>query len=162
MNSLGRRTEFQFLRKEMTNHQLEKCIRAQNLYCQTRGFDEAPSDERILQLENTNAMQYGRINEYIRTINRPQSAVPRNRRSIVHSKPASVIQSYPDSIILSNPVSIAQRNKALVTYSVYSQTSSFLTASGSRVNLASIQVLILRQSKHCPDRKFCLEQGFYP
>ena len=110
MNNFGSRTELQFLRKEMTN-QLEECIRAHNLFCQSRDLNERPSDDWIIELENFTAMWYGRIDEYIRIVNRPPSAVASNMGSSVHSNPVSahgnpvVPRSNPGSVH-SNPVSV--------------------------------------------------------
>ena len=42
MHNFCSRTELQFLRKEMTN-QLEECIKANNLFCQSRDLKETPS-----------------------------------------------------------------------------------------------------------------------
>ncbi|XP_032799123.2 uncharacterized protein LOC116936009 [Daphnia magna] len=71
----GSRTEVQFLRKELAN-QLEECTRAHNLYRQSNDLDEEPSDDWIIQLKNVTATWYGRIDEYIRTVNRPPSTAP--------------------------------------------------------------------------------------
>jgi hypothetical protein len=89
MSDLGSRTELKFLRKELSN-QLEECIKAHNLYRQSFNLAETPSDDWIIQLENVTAMWYGRIDEYIRTVNRPPSTAPSNTRSIAHSNPLSV------------------------------------------------------------------------
>nr|CAH0113741.1 unnamed protein product [Daphnia galeata] len=103
MNDLGSRTELKFLRKELSN-QLEECIKAHNLYRQSFNLAETPSDDWIIQLENVTAMWYGRIDEYIRTVNRPPSTAPSNTRSIAHSNPLSV-RSNPTSMH-SNPLSV--------------------------------------------------------
>ena len=124
----------------MTN-QLEECIRAHNLFCQSRDLNERPSDDWIIELENFTAMWYGRIDEYIRTVNRPPSAVasntgskvhsnpvsahgnpvvPRSNPGSVHSNPVSVVHSDPDSIIPRNPASVAQHNPAADTHSIRS------------------------------------------
>ncbi|EFX61621.1 hypothetical protein DAPPUDRAFT_272422 [Daphnia pulex] len=73
----GSRTEVKFLRKELAT-QLEECTRAHNLYRQSNDLDHVPSEDWIIQLENVTATYYGRIDEYIRTVNRPPSAVPSN------------------------------------------------------------------------------------
>jgi hypothetical protein len=109
VNNFGSRTKLQFLRKEMTN-QLEECIRAHNLFCQSRDLKERPSDDWIIVLENFTAMLYGRIDEYRRAVNRPSSAVASNTGSSVHCSPISVHsnpvvpRSNPGSVH-SNPVS---------------------------------------------------------
>ena len=83
----GSRTELQFLRKELAT-QLEECTRAHNLYRQSNDLDHVPTEDWIIQLENVTATYYGRIDEYIRTVNRPPSAVPhppsQSRRSLPH------------------------------------------------------------------------------
>lgn len=110
MNDLGSRTELSFLRKELSN-QLEECIRAHNLYRQSFDLAVVPSDDWIVHLENATAMLYGRIDEYIRTVNRPPSTAPSNPRSIGRSNPASVrsnsrsVHSNPGSV-RNNPVSV--------------------------------------------------------
>ncbi|EFX76578.1 hypothetical protein DAPPUDRAFT_322125 [Daphnia pulex] len=73
----GSRTEVKFLRKELAT-QLEECTRAHNLYRQSNDLDHVPSEDWIIQLENVTATYYGRIDEYIHTVNRPPSAVPSN------------------------------------------------------------------------------------
>ncbi|XP_046632214.1 uncharacterized protein LOC124311889 [Daphnia pulicaria] len=77
MAESGSRTEVKFLRKELAT-QLEECTRAHNLYRQSNDLDHVPSEDWIIQLENVTATYYGRIDEYIRTVNRPPSAVPSN------------------------------------------------------------------------------------
>ena len=130
----------------MTN-QLEECIRAHNLFCQSRDLNERPSDDWIIELENFTAMWYGRIDEYIRTVNRPPSAVasntgssvhsipisahgnpvvPRSNPGSVHSNPVSVVQSDPDSIMPRNSASGAQHNTAADTHSIRSPVLSTL------------------------------------
>ncbi len=96
----------------------------------------------------TTALLYGRIDEYIRTVNRPPSAVASNPESSVHTNPASVhsnsasghnhpvsevqsnpvsvIQSNPDPTILRNPASVVQNNPASVANSVQFEAQSFL------------------------------------
>lgn len=81
----GSRTELQFLRKELAN-QLEECTKAHNLYRQSNDLEEEPSGDWIIHLENITATWYGRIHEYIRTINRPPSAAPSNTKSSVRSR----------------------------------------------------------------------------
>ena len=147
MNNFGSRTELQFLRKEMTN-QLEECIKAHNLYRQSCDLNVTPSHDWTVKLENTTALWYGRIDEYIRTINLPPSAVASNTESSVHTNPASVhsnpasghnhpvsevqsnpvpvIKSKPHPTILINPAPVAQNNPASVVNSVQSGAQSFL------------------------------------
>ncbi|EFX67509.1 hypothetical protein DAPPUDRAFT_261558 [Daphnia pulex] len=91
MAERGSRTEVKFLRKELAT-QLEECTRAHNLYRQSNDLDHVPSEDWIIQLENVTATYNGRIDEYIRTVNRPPSAVPcnpsiRSRQSIQSNTP---------------------------------------------------------------------------
>ncbi len=81
----GSRIEVKFLRKELAN-QLEECTRAHNLYRQSNDLEHEPSEDWIIQLENVTATWYGRIDEYIRTVNRPPSAVPSITTSSVRSR----------------------------------------------------------------------------
>ncbi|KAI9560456.1 hypothetical protein GHT06_014476 [Daphnia sinensis] len=88
MNEGNSRTELKFLRKELAN-QLEECTRAHNIYCSSKDLTETPSEAWIIQLQNITATMYGRIDEYIRTINRPPSAIfsnPGSNTRTIHSQ----------------------------------------------------------------------------
>ncbi|KAK4007544.1 hypothetical protein OUZ56_012702 [Daphnia magna] len=97
MNEGNSRTELKFLRKELAN-QLEECTRAQSMYFSSKDLTETPSEDWIIQLENIAATMYGRIDEYIRTINRPPSATSNVQRQINEESASAFISQISTSV----------------------------------------------------------------
>ena len=145
MNDLGSRTELKFLRKELSN-QLEESIRAHNLYRQSFNLAETTSDDWIVHLENVTAMWYGRIDEYIRTVNRPPSTDPSNTRSIAHSNPRSV-RSNPTSMH-SNPLSV-RSNSISVHSNPGIAHSNAVSVHNRSVSVIAIQSLFIIAQSLC-------------
>lgn len=129
MDLLGSRTELKFMRTDLAK-QLEECINAHNHYCTLFGVQNRPSDAWINEIEQTTALFYGRINEYIRTVPRAPSTT------------GSAVTSHASipSFLFKSVTSNENQALAIAKDDVQSSVSQHHVRASSTTTISSIQL----------------------